>query len=311
MHQIVVSKLRHQHSRCTTRVLRTIKVSKFATYHDVETSLSHPLPQPSPPTPDVETSLSPSAWPMVCYGGAVTSPRPGCRYARQTNPAAPPPPSNFRSRIGYWGDVIKAISFVLTCCTVYVGFQEYYRKDEETLSKVLQKRISSCKHKTSSPSPYIERTTILEDIDYLVKNTPYSIVVGGPRGSGKTSVVKEALKGKNALFITLNQADGSIRNVAESVITSMQLPTYGITMVPEKVVEMALTSLKRMNQDSLPPILVVEIDSLCKGAVIQDLLLTMKQWGFERGLVRPIVVISSPLSAFGMKLPPVELRASL
>ena len=43
---------------------------------------------------------------------------------------------------------------------------------------------------------------------------PYSIMVCGPRGSGKTSVVKEALKGKNALFITLNQADGSIRNVA-------------------------------------------------------------------------------------------------
>ena len=81
-------------------------------------------------------------------------------------------------------------------------------------------------------------------------------------------------------------------------------------MVPEKVVEMALTSLKGMNQDSLPPILVVEIDSLCKGAVLQDLLLTMKQWGFERGLVRPIVVVSSSLSAFGMKLHPVELRAS-
>ena len=91
----------------------------------------------------------------------------------------------------------------------------------------------------------------------------------------------------------------------------MQLPTYGITMVPEKVVEMALTSLKGMNQDSLPPILVVEIDSLCKGAVLQDLLLTMKHWGFERGLVRTIVVVSSSLSAFGNETPPSGAESQL
>ena len=126
--------------------------------------------------------------------------------------------------LGGRGGWLVGFSFVLTCTTVYVGVQEYNRKDEVTLSKALQKIISSCKHKTSSPSPYIKRTTILEDIDDLVKNTPYSIVVCGPRGSGKTSVVKEALKGKNALFITLNQADGSIRNVAES--EPRLTPTY-------------------------------------------------------------------------------------
>ena len=68
---------------------------------------------------------------------------------------------------------------------------------------------------------------------------------------------------------------------------------------------MALLSLAlqglRKSQEELP-IFVIEADDRCTPDQLQSLLLLMKQYGADKKLIRPIVVLSSSTSVFGLTI---------
>ena len=63
-----------------------------------------------------------------------------------------------------------------------------------------------------------------------------------------------------------------------------------------------------MSQEELP-IFVVETDHRCTPDQLRSLLILMKQYGADEKLIRPIVVLSSSTSAFGLTISEEELRS--
>ena len=133
----------------------------------------------------------------------------------------------------------------------------------------------------------------------------------GPRGSGKSTLVRHCLAGKGGVVrVFLNtQSSFSEEKFAENV-----MKTIGVsyTQPGTNVNVMALLSLAlrglRQSQEELP-IFVIEADDRCTPDQLQSLLILMKQYGSDEELIRPIIVLSSSTSAFGLTIWHEELRS--
>ena len=136
-----------------------------------------------------------------------------------------------------------------------------------------------------------------------------TIVVTGPRGSGKSTLVQHCLAGKGGVVrIVLNtRSSFSVEKFAEKV-----MKTVGVAYAQSGTDVTALLSLAlqglRKSQEELP-IFVIETDHRCTPGELRSLLLLMKQYGSDKKLIRPIVVLSSSTSAFGLSISPMELRS--
>ena len=72
--------------------------------------------------------------------------------------------------------------------------------------------------------------------------------------------------------------------------------------------ELSECSASDERQEELP-IIVVEVDNRCTPGELRSLLILMKQYGADDNLIRPIVVLSSSTSAFGLTISEEELRS--
>ena len=158
---------------------------------------------------------------------------------------------------------------------------------------------------------YIKRNQEMEDLKDMLYDPVYlqTIVVTGPRGSGKSTLVQRYLAGKGGVVrIVLNtQSSFSEEKFAENV-----METIGVSYAQSGTNVMALLSVAlrglRKSQEELP-IIVVETDHRCKPGELRSLLILMKQYGADQKLIRPIIVLSSSTSAFGLTINEVELRS--
>ena len=188
----------------------------------------------------------------------------------------------------------------------------YQNVQKVNVQKVM-KAINVSKLEMPRVAAYIERNQEMKAFKRELYNSEdlRTTLVTGPRGSGKSTLVKYCLAGKGGVVrVFLNtQSSFSEEKFAENV-----MKTIGVsyTQPGTDVNVMALLSLAlrglRKSQEELP-IFVIEADERCTPDQLQSLLILMKQYGSHKQLIRPIIVLSSSTSVFGLSISPKELRA--
>ena len=92
---------------------------------------------------------------------------------------------------------------------------------------------------------------------------------------------------------------------SEKKFAANVMKTIGLPYTQSGTNVLALLSLAlrgvRQSQEELP-IFVIEADERCTPDQLQSLFLLMKQYGADEKLIRPIVVLSSSTSAFGLSI---------
>ena len=154
---------------------------------------------------------------------------------------------------------------------------------------------------------YIERNQEMKAFkEMLYDRSLKTIVVTGPRGSGKSTLVRRCLAGKAGVvrFCLNTRSDFSEEEFAENAMKTIDV-SYALPGT--NLLSVALRGLCK-SQEELP-IFVVEVDTRCTPDQLRSLLILMKQYGADEKLIRPIIVLSSSTSAFGLSITQRELRS--
>ncbi|CAI7999916.1 hypothetical protein GBAR_LOCUS2811 [Geodia barretti] len=206
--------------------------------------------------------------------------------------------------------VTGSIGSIATGLAVWTARKEYKRWFGTGLQDDLKKKILKSTYVINKkPSLYISRGGLPDIMNiFASKEKHKTVMVCGPRGSGKTAAVRETLKGqKRVVVVTLA---GESQQLARAITESLGLNTNEQVNHTEVVVN-ALKEIRR-NPGSLehPPVLVVEVNErFTSSKAFEDLALMLKHWGYEEALVCPIVVLSTSRAAMGLDIGMDELRA--
>ena len=136
-----------------------------------------------------------------------------------------------------------------------------------------------------------------------------TIIVTGPRGSGKSTLVQHCLadKGKVVRIRLDTRSDFSEEEFAENAMKTIGLPYRQSGTNAMGLLSLALQGLRESQKEL--PIIVVETDNRCTPDQLRSLLVLMKYFGADEELIRPIIVLSSSTSAFGLCIEEAELRS--
>ena len=171
----------------------------------------------------------------------------------------------------------------------------------------VMKAIKVSKLKMPQVAGYIKRNQEMKAFKKMLYDPEYlqTIIVTGPRGSGKSTLVQHCLAGKGGVVLN-TRSDFSEEKFAENVMKTIIRVSYAQpgTYVTA-LLSVALRRLRK-SQEELP-IFVVEVDHRCTPDQLRSLLILMKHYGADEELIRPIVVLSSSTSAFGLTINEVEL----
>ena len=173
------------------------------------------------------------------------------------------------------------------------------------------KAINVSKLRMPQVAGYIERNQETKAFKRKLYNSEdlKTIVVTGPRGSGKSTLVEHCLAGKGGVeSVCLDtRSSFSEEKFAENVMQTIGLPRREPGTNVMALLRLALRGLHK-SQEELP-IFVIEANELCKPGQLRSLLILMKQYGADEKLIRPIVVLTSSTSAFGLSISPMELQS--
>ena len=172
--------------------------------------------------------------------------------------------------------------------------------------------IKASKLKMPKMERYVKRDQEMEAFKedlYDPRPRIRTIIVTGPRGSGKSTLVQHCLADKDKVVrVRLDtRSDFSEEEFAENA-----MKTIGLTYRQSGTNVMALLSVAlqglRESEKELP-IIVVETDNRCTPDQLRSLLVLMKYFGADEELIRPIIVLSSSTSAFGLCIDEADLRS--
>ena len=213
------------------------------------------------------------------------------------------------------GSIATVIGSITAVFAVSVAYQEYNQWFGLGLQNDLKSKIigSTYPAKTKKPSPYIARGGLPDVVDiFAAKQNQKTVIIHGPRGSGKTAAVRETLEGKKGVVVvTLAGETQLVQELARAVTKSLGLNTNKQVDHTEVVVN-ALKEIRKEGYAGLehPPVLVVEVNERFKEVkALEELALTLKDWGQDKALVRPIVVLSTSRAAMGLDIAMDEVRA--
>ena len=141
---------------------------------------------------------------------------------------------------------------------------------------------------------YIKRNQEMEafkDMLYDPRPRIKTIVVTGPRGSGKSTLVQHCLAGKGGVVRVFldTQSSFSVGEFAENVMQTIGLPYRQSGTNVNGLLSLALQGLCERQEEL--PIFVVETDNRCTPGQLRSLLILMKHYGADEKLIRPIVLI--------------------
>ena len=175
----------------------------------------------------------------------------------------------------------------------------------------VMKAIKASKLEMPQVDAYIEQNQAFKHMLYKSKDLK-TIIVTGPRGSGKSTLVRHCLAGKGRVVdIVLNtQSSFSEEEFAENVMKTIGVSYAQSGTNVTALLFFALRRLrKRRKSKEELPIIVVETDNRCTPDQLRSLLILMKQYGADKEFIRPIIVLSSSTSAFGLTIREAELRS--
>ena len=184
------------------------------------------------------------------------------------------------------------------------SYIKYQQVDECHCRSILRSNITNatCKSKAIEP-PFVERDDLKEslkqeglDMKEYVEGRYYpTLLVYGPRGTGKTTVVSEILKDKvPVVHVTLSEGK---KNIVEELVSEIIYRT-GIRFLPPGVKgERLLESVfKKLTRPKDVPILFIKVNAQYSSSALRELLVKLKKWGDDKRYVRSVVVLSSTVN---------------
>ena len=150
------------------------------------------------------------------------------------------------------------------------------------------------------PSSFIPRESVMATLHERSGNRQnFTCLVSGPRGAGKTTLVRQALQNKPGVLV-LAVTPGVA--VSEAWLAAALLEALKIQHLPAAMQKrpLVLTALAKQKPD--PLVLLVEVGERCTSKQLQALLLCLKVWGADYGLIQPIVVVSSSQAVIGLTI---------
>jgi hypothetical protein len=213
--------------------------------------------------------------------------------------------------------VTGSIGSIATGLAVWTARKEYKRWFGTGLQDDLNRKIleSTYPAKTKKPGSLCIARDGLPDVVKIIsaKEKQKTVIVCGPRGSGKTTAVRETMKDNKGVVVATLAGESQLEQELACAITkSLGLHTNKQVDHTEVVVN-ALKEIRREPGYAglmHPPVLVVKVNErFTSSKALEELALTLKDWGHEEALVRPIVVLSTSRAAMGLEIGMEELRA--
>ena len=247
------------------------------------------------------------------------NPPPPPRWSkRKQHPQTPPPDGGNGNNTPWWNYLhfVPVSALVVALGLGWTFFRDGIYLNVQKVQKVnvqkVMKAINVSKLEMPRVAGYIERNQEMKAFKRKLYNSEdlKTTVVTGPRGSGKSTLVQHCLAGKGGVVrIVLNtQSSFSEEKFAENVMKTIGV-SYTQPGTDVNVMALLFIALRglRQSQEELP-IFVIEADDRCTPDQLQSLLLLMKQYGADKKLIRPIIVLSSSTSVFGLTIWHKELR---
>ena len=200
---------------------------------------------------------------------------------------------------------------------LYVSYRQLYKPEdieEQKMKSIIEGLKNSKIVKTKEPSPFIHRAHELERLSDKItmddKETLNTVVIAGPRGCGKTTLVKkffEQQTGDKVIMTHLDGTDDCIEKLVTQIFCDIGIMTIPSTVLSkEQLLEKGLLQLR---EEGYPrPTLVVEVNDRVTSRELQTLLVTFKTWGDDLQLMQCVVVLSSSRAALGIQIPINILR---
>ena len=216
----------------------------------------------------------------------------------------------------YWTAKINVIAVMVAGMTglvgTFVAWEERGRKFGQALERDLKEKIlkSTILPEYKKLSPYIKRRGLPDIVKiFAAMEKQKTVVVCGPQGCGKTAAVHDSLLGEGmVIVVTVSGEDNFDQKIAYAITESLGLATYS-DVNHTKLVVNTLNSIKKTKMFKRPPILVVDTNQrFTSKKVLKKLLLVLKDWGYEKGLVSPVVVLSTSQAVLMLKPNKDELR---
>ena len=126
---------------------------------------------------------------------------------------------------------------------------------------------------------------------------------GGGEGGGKSTIVAELLNGeKGVLYVSLNKMK-DLESVYAQLMDEVGIKVLPFGVTRKGIIENVLKSFR--------PTVVFEVNFRCSADELQDLLVLLKEWGSDRGCVKPIIVLSVARAAMSLTIGLEELRVRI
>eukprot|EP00611_Tribonema_gayanum_P019230 TRINITY_DN3281_c0_g1_i2.p1 TRINITY_DN3281_c0_g1~~TRINITY_DN3281_c0_g1_i2.p1 ORF type:complete len:227 (-),score=57.96 TRINITY_DN3281_c0_g1_i2:429-1109(-) len=139
-----------------------------------------------------------------------------------------------------------------------------------------------------------------------------SLMVYGPRGVGKTSMVAAALQNSTGVLNVAIPGDGTDFNF-EQRVERVVLQLAGLQVARQRPKADTGTRLRAIlaaheRVYSQRAVIVIDVNANVQPAQLSDMLLAAKQLGFEEGLATFVFVMSASRSALGLPIGLQQLR---
>ena len=209
------------------------------------------------------------------------------------------------------GTLATTVAATAAVVSAYYARQARGRLYGPVLKKNLKNKIlkSTYPPEYKDVSPYIPRRGLPDFTKiFAAMEKQKTVIVCGPRGSGKSAAVRDSLAGeKKVIVATVDGEDDFDEKIARAITKSLGQHTTA----DENHTELVMNTLKTMQAKKWsPPVLVVEVNErFTSPDALQNLILTLKKWGHDKGFVYPVVVLSTSRAALGLKLSMDALRA--
>jgi hypothetical protein len=162
-------------------------------------------------------------------------------------------------------------------------------------------------------SPYVQRQKLKEslekdglDMQIFTRGQYYpTLLVCGPRGAGKSTIVAEILQGKKpVIHVTLSE-DKSVDELVSEIMYRM-----GIRVLPPGVTNKGILEsvFNELQKEGNVPILLIEVNAQYSSSALQELLVKLKTWGNDKRYIQSVVVLSSSRAALTLSIGLDELR---